>query len=109
MSTGTSNPENRRAGTNPVATTRPATRNETKRAGTTVSPPAAVEDIRDATEGRAFLKGMPAPVPCRRTGVECFHHAVPTPNLENEGNEQTDLQRNTGRQLPNRRNGGNSD
>jgi len=78
MSTGTSNPENRRAGTNPVATTRPATRNETKRAGTTVSPPAAVEDIRDATEGRAFLEERlllcPAGEPASNASIAvCLH------------------------------------
>ncbi len=57
MSTGTSNSKSRRASReNPVAANRPATRNETKYAGTTVSPPAAVEDICDVTEGRAFLE-----------------------------------------------------
>ena len=34
----------------------PATRNEMKCTETMVSPPAAIEDIRDAIEGRAFLE-----------------------------------------------------
>ena len=79
MFTGTSNPESCRASReNPVAANRPATRNETKCTGTTVSPPAAVEDIHDTTEGRAFLEEhlllCPAREPTSNASiVVCLH------------------------------------
>jgi len=57
MSTGTSNPEGRKTiREGQIAVNKPTTRLESKRTGTSVTPLVAKENVRDATEGRAYLE-----------------------------------------------------
>jgi len=56
MSTGTSNPEGRKTVREGQIAVNKPTRLESKRTGTSVTPLVAKENVRDATEGRAYLE-----------------------------------------------------